>query len=87
MRVPWQRGMWRPLIRQRQLFHEQDLSAPGDWAEGLPEDDFPESFDEPLCDAPGFLDPRRPDEVSCHCELRAGHFPATRHFGHLPVRW
>jgi hypothetical protein len=31
MRVPWQKGIWRPLIRQRQALKEQELSPPGDW--------------------------------------------------------
>ena len=43
------------------------------------------TFDDPLCDAPGYLDPLHPDEPSLRCQIIAGH--EGGHFGYLPVRW
>lgn len=48
---------------------------------------LPQSFDDPLCDAPAFLDPLHPAEASCRCQLRAGHPATVNHLGYVIARW
>ena len=47
--------------------------------------DLPETFDDPLCDAPGYLDPLHPGEASVRCQLKAGH--PGQHMGYIPAWW
>lgn len=45
----------------------------------------PQDFDEPMCDAPGSIDPLHRDEVSTRCALIKGH--PGNHLGYMPVEW
>ena len=56
-----------------------ELDRPGAWV--------PQSFDDPLCDIPAFLDPLHPAEVSCRCQLKAGHPATVSHLGYVVARW
>lgn len=51
----------------------------------LAERRHPEDFTEPLCDAPGYLDPHHRDEVSIRCALIQGH--PGNHLGYMPAEW
>ena len=45
----------------------------------------PRDFDEPICDAPGYLDPLHRNEVSARCALIQNH--PGNHMGYIPAEW
>jgi hypothetical protein len=69
------------LIAQLRARHGIPVSKPPK----TEDEEFPETFDDVLCDTPAFFDPHHPAEVSCRCQLRRGHQGA--HLGYLAARW